>query len=209
VVDEGNKGSVPDSEIVKGIRAGSEESQKLLWDKYWRALMAVALHTGLSKEDAEEVVSDVFFRILQLIEAGRTGDNVGPLLRSSTRNAAISHYRGERQRREHETERLDPDALVPTGSYTPELEESVVPYKKLLVQQALEKLSPTDRSVAEWIGHGATNEELAAWTGSNINNARQLRFRTLRRLQEEITAIIEGLPEQDRRSALEKMFRKK
>jgi len=209
VAEEETKGFIPDGEIVKGIRAGREQSQKLLWDKYWRVLMVVALQTGLSKEDAEEIVSDVFFRILQLIEAGRTGDNVGPLLRSSTRNAAISHYRGEWQRREHETERLDPDALVPTGSYAPELEESVVPYKKLLVQQALEKLSPTDRSTAEWIGHDATNEELAAWTGSNINNARQLRFRALRHLQEEITAIIEGLPEQDRQGVLEKMFRKK
>ena len=206
---EKTKGFVPDGEIVKGIRSGREHSQKLLWDKYWRGLMAVALHTGLSTEDAEEVVSDVFFRVLQLIEAGRTGGNVGPLLRASTRNAAISHFRKDRQKREHETEMLDPDALIPTGSHAPELEETVVPYKKLLVQQALEKLSPTERPVAEWIGHGATNEELAAWTGSNVNNARQLRFRTLRRLQEEITAIIEGLPEQDRRDALEKMFRKK
>jgi DNA-directed RNA polymerase specialized sigma24 family protein len=114
VAEEETKGFVPDGEIVKGIRTSRAESQKLLWDKYWRGLMAVALHTGLSKEDAEEVVSDVFFRVLQLIEAGRTGDNIGPLLRTSTRNAAISHYRKERQKREHETEMLDPDALIPT-----------------------------------------------------------------------------------------------
>jgi hypothetical protein len=65
VEDPERKGFVPDRAIVEGIRAGREDAQRLLLDKYWPWLVVTARHTGLSEQDAEEVVSDVFFRMLQ------------------------------------------------------------------------------------------------------------------------------------------------
>ncbi len=205
VEDPERKGFVPDRTIVKGIRAGQEDAQRLLWDKYWPWLVATARHTGLSEQDAEDVVSDVFFRMLQRIEAGRTGDNLGPLLRAATRNASISHYRQTRDRREHETETPDVEAHLANSGDDLELQD-LVSYRTLIVRQALEKLSQGDQEVLSWIGHDGTNEQLAEWTGTNLNNARQLRLRALRRLRQEISRIIEGLPEEKRKRALEKMF---
>jgi RNA polymerase sigma factor (sigma-70 family) len=205
VEDPERKGFVPDRAIVEGIRAGQEDAQRLLWDKYWPWLVVTARHTGLSEQDAEEVVSDVFFRMLQRIEAGRTGDNLGPLLRAATRNASVSHYRQSRDRREHETETPDVEAHVVNSGDGSELQD-VVSYRSLIVRRALETLSPGDQEVLSWIGHDGTNEELAEWTGTNLNNARQLRLRALRRLKQGISTIIQGLPEEKRRQALEKMF---
>ena len=200
--DPERKGFVPDRAIVEGIRAGREDAQRFLLDKYWPWLVVTARHTGLSEQDAEEVVSDVFFRMLQRIEAARTGDNLGPLLRRATRNASISHYRQSRDRREHETETPDVEAHSGDGSELP----NVVSYRSLIVRQALEKLSQGDQEVLGWIGHDGTNEELAEWTGTNLNNARQLRLRALRRLKQGISTIVQGLPEEKRKRALEKMF---
>lgn len=200
--DPERKGFVPDRAIVEGIRAGREDAQRLLLDKYWPWLVGTALHTGLSEQDAEEVVSDVFFRMLQRIEAGRTGDNLGPLLRRATRNASISRYRQSRDRREHETETPDVEAHSGDGSELPD----VVSNRSLIVRQALEKLSQGDQEVLGWIAHDGTNEELAEWTGTNLNNARQLRLRALRRLKQGISRIVQGLPEEKRKRALEKMF---
>jgi RNA polymerase sigma factor (sigma-70 family) len=202
VEDPERKGFVPDRAIVEGIRAGREDAQRLLFDKYWPWLVVTARHTGLSEQDAEEVVSDVFFRILQRIEAGRTGDNLGPLLRRATRNASISHYRQSRDRREHETETPDVEAHSGDGSELP----NAMSYRSLIVRQALEKLSQGDQEVLGWIGHDGTNEELAEWTGTNLNNARQLRLRALRRLKQGISTIVQGLPEEKRKRALERMF---
>jgi RNA polymerase sigma-70 factor (ECF subfamily) len=202
VEDPERKGFVPDHAIVEGIRAGREDAQRLLLHKYWPWLLVTARHTGLSEQDAEEVVSDVFFRMLQRIEAGRTGDNLGPLLRRATRNASISHYRQSRDRREYETETPDVEAHSGEGSELP----NVVSYQSLVVRQALEKLSQRDQEVLGWIGHDGTNEELAEWTGTNLNNARQLRLRALRRLKQGISTIVQGLPEEKRKRALEKMF---
>ncbi len=205
--DQERKGFVADRTIVEGIRAGQESAHKLLWDKYWPWLITTARHTGLSQPDAEEVVSDVFFRMLQRIEAGRTGNNVGPLLRSSVRNAAFSHYRQSRKTREHETEPFDPDVHVLDANDAPESAD-VISYKGVVVRQALEKLSVSDQEILNWVAHGATNEQLAEWSGTNLNNARQLRLRTLRRLQREILTTIESLPEEERRQAREKVFGK-
>jgi RNA polymerase sigma factor (sigma-70 family) len=198
VEDQKRKGFVADRTIVEGIRAGQESAQGLLWDKYWPCLIVTARNTGLSQQDAEEVVSDVFFRMLQRIKGRRTGDNVGPLLRSAARNAAFSHYRQNRKTREHETEPFDPDVHTFEADTAPESAE-VVSYKVVIVRQALEKLSPSDQEILGWVAHGATNEELADWADTNLNNARQLRMRGLRRLQREILTIIQGLPEEERR----------
>jgi RNA polymerase sigma factor (sigma-70 family) len=204
VEDPEPRGFVADRTIVEGIRAGREDAQRLLLDKYWPWLIVTACRTGLSEQDAEEVVSDVFFRMLQRIEAGRTGYNLGPLLRAATRNAAISHYRQERSRRQHETAAPDPEVHVVHRD--PSESPAAVSYGTYIVRQALEKLSKAEQEILNWVGHGATNGQLAEWTGTNVNNARQLRLRSLRRLQQGISTIIQGLPEEERQRALEKMF---
>jgi RNA polymerase sigma factor (sigma-70 family) len=201
---------VPDRTIVEGIRAANEDAQKLLWAKYAPWLMRTARQTGLSEQDAEEVVSDVFFRILQRIAAGRTGDNVGPFLRVATRNAAIAHYRQNRPQLEHEVLASNPDEEG-GASQEPVRDESAdregaVNYRVLVVRQALEKLSPRDQEILGWIAYDATNEELADWSGTNLNHARQLRRRARGRLSKAIMSVIEDLPLAARQRAREKIF---
>jgi RNA polymerase sigma factor (sigma-70 family) len=201
---------IPDRAIVEGIRGGREEAQKQLWDKYWPWLVFTARRTGLSEEDAEEVVSDVFFRMLQRIAAGVTGYNLGPLLRVATRNAAISHHREGRARREHEAPAPEPDPEDPEAS-GPQCEgfsesSEVVGYRILIVRQALDRLSPKDQQVLNAIACDATNEELAEWLDTNENNARQLRSRAKSRLKQAILDVLDGLPETDHHQAREKIF---
>lgn len=202
---------VADHLIVEAIRSGRADAQRQLWNKYWPWLIATARQTGLSQEDAEEVVSDVFFRVLQLIAAGRTGNNVGPLLRVATRNAAISRYRDDRPHREHEVSGLEyelQDAIGGEAQFqaVPESSE-VVPYSVVIVRQALETLSAKDQQVLTAIACEASNEELAEWFDTNLNNARQLRSRAKDHLRQAILSLLNSLPEAERRQALEKIFR--
>ncbi|MDF9801289.1 RNA polymerase sigma-70 factor (family 1) [Catalinimonas alkaloidigena] len=52
-----------DFTLVKSLRSGSERSYRLLFDKYHQKILRVSLSMGLVKEDAEEIVQDVFLLV--------------------------------------------------------------------------------------------------------------------------------------------------
>lgn len=55
--------SFQDRELITKLKAGSEEAFNLLFYKYERKLYAFSLSILPSREDAEEVVQEVFYRI--------------------------------------------------------------------------------------------------------------------------------------------------
>ncbi len=52
-----------DEEIVKDILAGNEESFSLLIDKYYHKLMTFCLKLFISREDAEDIIQEVFIKV--------------------------------------------------------------------------------------------------------------------------------------------------
>lgn len=52
-----------DEDIVKDILAGNEESFSLLIDKYYHKLMTLCLKMFIYKEDAEDIIQEVFIKV--------------------------------------------------------------------------------------------------------------------------------------------------
>lgn len=56
-------GSMSEKELVIRLKSGSQEAFNLLFHRYERRLFAFSFKLLLSREDAEEVVQEVFFKI--------------------------------------------------------------------------------------------------------------------------------------------------
>jgi RNA polymerase sigma factor (sigma-70 family) len=192
--------SMQDAEIIGRIRAGDTSAAQLLLQKYGRVLLVVGLRNGLSEADAEEVVNDVFLAALTMIRAGKLGPNMGPWLQKVMKNRAIDRYRHDRPARENEGIPFD---NLGNAVY----EQDSEPRKSrdlFLLEQAMEGFAQeekkpigpsskvSDVDILKWIAHGATNEELAEYLNTNVNAAKQRRFRALRRLKQKIERLRES-----------------
>lgn len=204
-----------DRDIVGRIRAGDKSGDRDLAAKYHRELIVIARATGLEQADADEAAIDVLYRAIERARRGKLGPIVGPFLRRSARNAALDRLRAEAARRKREGEALE--TLWKQAPYAdPEpAKEAVVSGMRLVIHQALAALAKreaarrgakqevSDVEYLWWIGHGATNTELAEWSKTTEGNARVRRLRVVERMDEEIRRILGRLAAEERERLLE------
>lgn len=205
---------VTDADIIKRIRAADESGDEDLVRKYQRQLVILCSKGGLPPEDAEEVAATVLARAITRARAGTMGPNVGPWLRRVARNEAIDRHRADDTRRDHEARVIEVVAVDPPPFGRPTVHLRIVSSLVLIVRRALRNLDKREKertgsrqSVSDveylmWIGHRATNEQLADWSGITEGNARVRRQRVLERLKEEISKILARLPKESQQRAL-------
>ena len=129
--------------ILKKLRAGDPAGLEALMDRYIPYVSAVVWHIlrgHMSREDGEEVVSDVFlaaWRQAEQLEPGRVKGWLGAVARNTARN---------KLRQMGKTLPLEEDGLeLPAGDDCyGALERDE---EQQLVREALESLSPQDREI--------------------------------------------------------------
>jgi len=92
--------------LADGIRAGDVDAFEVLYRRYWERLYAFAFRYLRSKEDAEEIVQEVFFRIWRgrahWVPAGAVRNYLYLAVRNSARDrlerAAVARRRRTSQR---------------------------------------------------------------------------------------------------------------
>ena len=140
---------------LRRIAAGDDEALAPLYDSLAPALMALAVRLCARKEDAEEVVQDVFVTLVR--RAGRFDPRLGTvraLAYTMVRNRAASL--GRRAAVRPSVADLDPDGGV--VAYDPRSTQD----DRLLVGEALASLEPIDRTlVSEAYLEGRSHAELA------------------------------------------------
>ena len=140
---------------LRRIAAGDAEALAPLYDTLAPALMALAVRLCGRKEDAEEVVQDVFVRLVR--HADRFDPRLGTvraLAYTMLRNLVAS--RGRRASARPVSADVDPDGTV--GARDPHLEQE----DRMLVNDALAELAPFDRMlVREAYLEGHSHAELA------------------------------------------------
>jgi RNA polymerase sigma factor (sigma-70 family) len=200
VVEVKGNGFLGDNEIITRIGARDEAAEKDLLDKHGGFIFALARKQGLSEADAEEVTNDV---LLEAIEQARSehlkASTLRPWLRKVTKNRVIDRYRRNETVRQHDHAVVEELCLAVDCSGPGNEENEKLYTYKLVVRQALQDLrkreakragprpEASDVQILVWIAHGATNEELAEYLGTNENAARQRRHRALQRLKKEMS----------------------
>ena len=159
------------------IAAGDPDALAPLYDALAPALLALARRLCAAEEDAEEVVQDVFVRLV------RTADRFDPRIGSvralaytMVRNAVAS--RGRRTAARPATVEVDPDG--PAGASDPWPAQE----RRILVGDALAALDGLDRTlVSEAYLEGRSHAELAERHALPLGTVKSRIRRALQRLR--------------------------
>lgn len=159
-----------DASLVAALRAGDEGALADLYRRYAEGLLAVAYRITGSRDDAEDVVHDVF---VGLERALRSYDERGRLLawlRRVTARTALMQARSRRRREARhdavaEREEAPPDPVEDRLAVRDALEEMSAKLRVVFVLKEIEGFSHGEIAEMLGISEGASSMRLSrAWT---------------------------------------------
>lgn len=128
-------GHLTDAQLATHAVRGQADALAELYHRHARVMLAVAYRLLQSREDAEDVVHDVFVGLPEALRRYDEQGSLGPWLRKVTARVALMRLR---EATRHETVVLDEDR----AASSPRSPDAVV-----AIEDALRHLSPTLRSV--------------------------------------------------------------
>lgn len=133
------------SELVSEARAGNQEAQGALYERYQGSCIALALRLLGNRDEAEELVQDVFIHAFARLDQLRVVEAFGGWLRQIVRRMAYN-----RSSRRHATYAAENEVLelVHTTEVTP-LDEVLFEERRSQVHAGLKKLGRLDRETLE------------------------------------------------------------
>jgi RNA polymerase sigma factor (sigma-70 family) len=129
-----------DERLIALIRAGNEAAFEHLFERYRSRLLAFCRHMLGSKEDAEDVLQEVFAASYNAIRADQRELNVRPWLYRIARNRCLNHLRRPTQ---DPRETMD-DQVHDHGLTTADLVHRRADFRHLL--EDIQKLAETQRT---------------------------------------------------------------
>jgi RNA polymerase sigma-70 factor, ECF subfamily len=185
-----------DSELMAHLRAGNGDALAVLFDRYHRLVLSIALKIVRDPGEAEDVTQNVFLEIFRSVAQfdPAKGTTKTWLLqyayhRSINRRQQLNARHFYQQTNIEDVERLMPE----TGSLLGRLSH---PELKHLLRQGLATLTRQQRQVLELASHdGLSMAEIASKTGETVSNVRHYYYRGLKKLR----SIISGGQEQGQR----------
>ncbi len=82
-----------EKKIVKGCKERDERAFELLYKKYYRMLLGIAMRYSKDKMEAEDVLQDAFIRVFNSIDAFSEKGSFEGWLKRIVQNTAINNYR--------------------------------------------------------------------------------------------------------------------
>jgi RNA polymerase sigma-70 factor (ECF subfamily) len=125
----------PDARLVAEPARGSPDALAALYSRYAKELLALAYRLLQSRQDAEDVVHDVFVGLPEALRRYEERGSLGPWLRKITARVALMRLREQRARPVVELD--ERRARASTDG----------PETALTIEQALRALSPNLRAV--------------------------------------------------------------
>lgn len=155
---------LPDSDLVDAMAAGDVHAMEVLYDRYNRAVFSFALRMLGNREQAEELLQEVFIRAWR--QARRFSERRGTFitwLLSITHNMAIDEIRRQ-NRRPRKAESADPVLMMANvRDENPSVEEqALLGDLRDVVKEAMARLPEAQRSALELAYfQGYTQREIA------------------------------------------------
>jgi len=81
-----------DQNLLAASKEGDEQAFRLLFEKYWDDLFSIAIKRLHSKEDAKDILQDLFLSFWNNIESIEVTDSLGSYLYTALRNKIFNHF---------------------------------------------------------------------------------------------------------------------
>lgn len=185
---------LPDEQLMEHLQAGHGDALAVLFDRYHRLVLSIALKIVKDRAEAEDVMQNVFLEIF------RTVAQFDPA-RGTTKTWLLQYaYHRSLNRKQQLTVRHfyhrensdDIETFMPAqtnsviGRFSPE-------ETKLLVRQGLASLNHRQREVLELASFGGLSmNEIAEKTGESLSNIRHYYYRGLKKMRALITGKERG-----------------
>lgn len=174
-----------DAQLLAGCLAGDQRSWDELAQRYSRLVYSIALKSGLTVDDASDVVQNVFTIVLRRLESLQQVDRFSAWL------ITISRRESWRYKRSLRDAALDDglDVIDPE----PDAEQQVVAWESAsLTQQALERLGGRCQRLLTLIflrDDRPSYTDISDELGIAVGSIGPIRARCLKRLREQLSAL--------------------
>jgi RNA polymerase sigma-70 factor (ECF subfamily) len=147
-----------------------------------RKLFVTAYRILNNRQEAEDVVQEVFMKMWMMKEKLDQYDDITALSVTMTRNSSIDLFR---KRKSMSSESSDPGTPAKDPSPTP-LEQLVIRENREIIRQIIEELPEEWRSLVQMREiNGLSYEEISGIKGININNLRVIISRARNRIKDD------------------------
>jgi len=183
--------ALSDEQLIAALRDGHGDALAILFDRYHKLVLTIALKIVRDPGEAEDVVQTVFLDVYRAVAQfdPRKGTTKVWLLQYAYHRAINrrQHLLGREFYNSSELEELEavpPDTRATYGLSSPET--------KALVEQALAALPAVQKSVIQLASYeGLSMREIAARTGESLVNVRHHYYRGLYKLRSFISTARE------------------
>jgi RNA polymerase sigma factor (sigma-70 family) len=169
---------IEDSELIQCCLAGDERAWSVLVDRYQRLVFSVALRTGLSADDADDVFQMVFTTLFRRLDGLRDQSRLASWLITTTHRESWRLTKAKRGRVE-----LD-EAVVDPGAPPPDLAEEADRDQR--VREAMARLDERCRMLLTslFLDPGTPSYgEIAARIGMPVGSIGPTRARCFKKLE--------------------------
>jgi RNA polymerase sigma-70 factor (ECF subfamily) len=180
---------LPDEELMLRLQEGQNDGLAVLFDRYQKLVLSIALKIVRDPGEAEDVTQTVFLDVFRAVAQfdPRKGNTKVWLMQYAYHRAINrrQHLEGREFYRNTELE----EEVEPRPVEARAILGLSVPETKALVRQGMEALSDTQRRVIELACYeGLSMREIAERTGESFVNVRHHYYRGLQRLRSFITS---------------------
>jgi len=167
--------------LVRGVRSGDREAFVALTRLYQKKVFILAYSFFRDKEDAVDLVQDVFLRVFEKIESFEETRNFEAWLLQVAKNLCIDRYRRARGRRAMESG-LRVDEIPLADDRTPDAGRASD--LKALLTKSVDRLAERQRTIflmrhVNQMG----NEEIARVLNISTGTVKSLHFKAIRKLR--------------------------
>jgi RNA polymerase sigma-70 factor (ECF subfamily) len=164
--------------LIQRVRGGDHEAFDALFQRYFSIVSRQAIRLTGNREEAEEVVQEVFLTVYEKAQTFRGASAFSTWLYRVTANAALSRLRRRKKGEELPLEDYLPSfredghhQVRPVVDWSNELEERLdSAERQRLIQQALDQLSPVDRAVVVLSDlEGLSDREIGSALGLSVS----------------------------------------
>jgi RNA polymerase sigma-70 factor (ECF subfamily) len=176
---------IDNDRTLDGLQTLDQQAIGAVYDKYFSEIYRYVLYRIGDPTLAEDIASDVFVRLLEAVQNGRSPQtNLKGWLIGTASHVVTDHLRRKYRRPEEEISESMPDR-------GPSLVAEVDQRKQnRMVNDAYAQLTPEQQHVlALRFGQGYSLEETATFMNKNVNAVKALQFRALAALQREVGEV--------------------
>jgi RNA polymerase sigma-70 factor, ECF subfamily len=176
---------IHDDRALDGLQNLDQQVIGAIYDKYFSEIYRYVLYRIGDPTLAEDIASDVFMRLLEAIQGGRSPQtNLKGWLIGTASHVVTDHLRQKYRQPEEEISESIPDRAP---SITAEVDQRE---QNRIVNDAYAQLTPDQQHVlALRFGQGYSLEETATYMKKNVNAVKALQFRALAALQREVGEV--------------------